>query len=176
MTSGFTSPPKWVRGATGEPATILAVWDGVPSVFLAPAFDGAILWWQFDVDDEGSDYILLAHLTEGEAQAVFTSGALENPLEPIRANISDNHVIIARRRAPTEGGESVQVFEMPREYTADQFADWLNEITDVLGGREKRGGAYNYFVHLPGFRRVWDFGRDPTAVAMDKIAATVLPA
>jgi hypothetical protein len=178
------SPPKWVRGTTGEAATILDVWDGAPSVFLAPAYDGAILWWQFDVGDDGSDYILLAHLAEHEAQEVFATArvALQNPLESIRANIADNRIIIARRRAPNEGGEIVKVFEMPRHYTAEQFTDWLNEIAGVLARSTTVDERLRLDYSLTGDgvrHRIWRANRgpdrDPTAVAMDAIAATVVP-
>lgn len=172
MTSGFIPAPDWIGSVTGERATILDVWDGLPSLFLTPAVEGAFLWWQFDVGDDGSDYILLAHLTDDEAQAVFTSHTPDGPLEAVRAHVQDDRVIIARRHPPS-GRESVHVFQIPRDYPVEQFNAWLDQIAQVLANEQLPGEARHFF--LWGGPHRGKGHRDPAAVAMDKIASTVVP-
>ena len=171
MTSEFAPDPEWFRWATGRQPTILDVWDGVPSLFLAPTIKGAIFWWQFDVGEDGSDYILLAHLTDAEAQAVFASRTDTGPLEPVRAHIEDDRVIVARRNSAT-GHESVHLFHVNRSDTFDQFVDWLNHIKEVLATEQAPGEARQKFWRLSR-PRVED--RNPTAVAMERLAASAVP-
>ncbi len=174
MTTARFPEPEWFKWATGQPPTVLDLWDGAPSLFLAPTTRGAILWWQFDLGEDGSDYILLAHLTDAEAQAVFESRTTAGALEAVRAHIQDDRAVIARRHPPS-GYESVHMFHMPRHYTENQFADWLDGIAEVLGSEGIPQPARKYEVFI-GHARKPSEERDPTAEAIDRIAATVVPA
>lgn len=131
MTSQYFPDPGWLAGATGQQPTTLDVWDGVPSLFLAPTFDGgAIMWWQFDQGDEGSQYILLVHLTQQEAQTVFEhrDGGV---LESVRTTLNDDSAYIVRRN-PSAGYERVIARQIPQFLSEDRFTDWLDQAANEL--------------------------------------------
>lgn len=134
MTSGFAPHPEWMRGATGAKPTMLDVWDGAPSLFLIPTERGAILWWQFDQGEDGSQYLLLVHLNDGEAQSVFEARS-GNPLSPVRGNLEDNRALIARRD-PASNEETALLYGVPREFTDEQFYEWIDDIGEMLANRD----------------------------------------
>lgn len=164
--------PEWFSWATGEPPTTLDVWDGAPSLVLAPTRDGgAILWWQFDQGEDNSQYVLFAHLNSAEAQAVFEAHGV-GPLDNIRATIMDSRIVIARRH-PASGYERSLLIELPRYYDDDQFADWLDGIAEKLASEQlpRPKPAYDVFL---GYRRPEPEKRNPTSI--DRLAQLVVPA
>lgn len=126
--------PDWSQWATGQPPTVLAVWDGAPTLFLAPTSHGAIVWWEFGVDDDESRYVFLAHLTEQEAQSVFEASPGAGALESIRHFMKDNRAIIARRHP--SGCAAERFVFVPRHGDEDNFSAFLDVIHDELAQEE----------------------------------------
>lgn len=126
--------PEWFKWATGQPPTVLDVWDGAPSLFLAPTTQGAILWWEFEVGDDESRYILLAHLTDAEAQAVFDAEPDAGALEPVRRHIHDDRAVAARWHPTGCAAERTTV--IPRDGTEEQFTAMLLAVCADLAREE----------------------------------------
>jgi hypothetical protein len=126
--------PEWFDWATGQPPTVLDVWDGAPTLFLAPTTQGAILWWEFKVGDDESRYILLAHLTSAESQAVFDAPPDAGALEPVRRHIYDDRALVARRHPG--GCVAERITQIPRDVTEEQFTETLLAVCADLA-REK---------------------------------------
>lgn len=135
--------PEWYEWATGETPTVLDVWDGAPSLFLAPTSRGAIVWWEFDQGPDDSRYIFLAHLTDHEAQAVFDASPGVGAIEPVRAQLHDDRAIVARRHPA--GYESERLVRIPRDGSEQAFAKLLEDVRDELARdivpKAARGGA-----------------------------------
>ncbi|WP_445160957.1 hypothetical protein ACTXG5_22880 [Mycobacterium sp. Dal123C01] len=112
----------------------MAVWDGAPTLFLAPTSRGAILWWEFDVDDDESRYVLLAHVTGQEAQTVFDAAPGMGAIEPIRNFMTDNRAVIARRHPSFCTAERF-VF-IPRQGDEESFTAFLDAVHDELAREE----------------------------------------
>lgn len=55
MITPISETPEWLSWTSTEPLVVLQVWDGLPSLALIPTFKGALLWWMFDQDEDGSD-------------------------------------------------------------------------------------------------------------------------
>lgn len=171
MTTPIAPDPEWFTWATGQPPTTLDVWDGTPSLFLAPTIHGAILWWQFDQGEDGSQYVLLTHLDDNEAQTVFETRS-GDPLSGVRAHQQDNRAIIARRHPPS-GYEVAFMFYMPRKYNEAQFADWLDEILEVISSQRLPDPN----VKWPHIDISWSrVPHKPNASPLDALAATVVHA
>lgn len=122
--------PEWVSWATGEPPTLIDTWDGAPSVLLAPTRHGAILLWQFDQGADDSRYFLVAHLTDAEAQRVFTAPWTTGVLEPVRATLYDDRAVIARRHP--SGCEAERLLHIPRGVSADEFVRLMRKVAEDL--------------------------------------------
>jgi hypothetical protein len=140
--------PEWLRWATGKPPTILNTWDGTPSLFLAPTSDGgAILWWLFDRGDDGSDYILIVHLTASEAQTVFETRS-GGPLDRLLAkSLEDNRLVVSRNN-PQSGEERTFIFFLRGQLTGEQFGQWLIQTADILESANTSEDAGRYFASV----------------------------
>lgn len=126
--------PEWFKWATGEPPTVLKVWDGAPTLFLAPTDRGAIVWWEFDQGADDSRYILIAHLTEAEAQAVFEAPTGVGALEPVRGHMEDDRAVVARRHPA--GCETERLVRIPAAIPEKAFGAFLDRLQDELAKEE----------------------------------------
>lgn len=122
--------PEWFAWATGEPPTVLCVWDGAATLFLSPTDRGAIVWWEFDQDEDDSIFVLVAHLSNDEAQAVFAAPPNVGALEPVRARMVDDRALVVRRR-PSGRITSILV-RVPRTVPESEFSTFLDHLCDAL--------------------------------------------
>ena len=130
MITPVSETPEWLSWTSPEPLVVLQVWDGVPSLALIPTLNGALLWWMFDQDEDGSDYLLITHLTDTEAQAVHDSLPGSGVLEAVRATLKEDKAVIARRAPGTLG--VALTFLMPREESKEEFIDDIFSLREAL--------------------------------------------
>jgi len=94
---------------------------------LLPLGEDAILHWVFDGHEDGTGSVLVLHLTDDEAQAVWETPQTEGMIEAIRRVLHDPWALLVR-----EVGDSVstRMYKVPRDTSEYEFIADLLDAAD----------------------------------------------
>ncbi|MDZ4266597.1 MAG: hypothetical protein U1D00_13030 [Mycobacterium sp.] len=134
--------PSWAHLIpTRFTPTALNFWNGRPVQFLLPAVDGsALLWWEFDVRDNDAVVGVIVHLTDDEAQRVFSTPPTVGLLEHVRSTLIDTEAAVF---VFSEGSSAHRMIEIPRTGSEEEFIDYLFAESDQI----RLGGDKDELVH-----------------------------
>lgn len=123
--------PSWAHLIPdGFAPTALNFWNGRPIQFLLPAVDGsALLWWEFDVRDNDAVVGVIVHLTDEEAQRVFSTPPTVGLLEHVRSTLLDTEAAVF---VFSQGPSAHRMIEIPRTGSEDEFIDYLFAESDRI--------------------------------------------
>lgn len=118
----MTSNSGWIAERAVQPPTILAHWDGLPTITLSKLGGGARLLWIFDDFDE-VQHGAFVRLTGEEAQAVYDTAPDVGLLEMVRRTLADRTAYVWR----TSGGSrfEVGIVEIPSDGSEYEFSTFL---------------------------------------------------
>lgn len=134
--------PSWAYLIpTGFTPTALNFWNGRPVQFLIPATDGgALLWWEFDVRDNDAVVGVIVHLTDDEAQRVFSTHPTIGLLENIRPTLIDTEAAVF---VFSQGSSAHRIIDIPRTGSEEQFTNYLLSEADHI----RLGGDVDKLIH-----------------------------
>lgn len=127
-------PYDWLTEPVLQRPTVLGLYDGFSNIMLFKIPSGALLWWMFE-DEESESLGVFVHLTDAEAQAVYSSRHDGGLLEPVRAQLTDRHAVVWSAK----GGEvrSAEPFLIDGRVSEDEFS---NRLWDAAESSRDRGG------------------------------------
>lgn len=114
-------PFAWVERDT-PPTDYMPTWINHLS-YLAPMRDGAVLHWVYDDVPGDGLYVLVARLTEDEAQRVFDSPTDSGMLESVRADLSWRGALMFVYDEATGEVTRVWRYVITPDLTEEEFVD-----------------------------------------------------